>query len=69
MSDKQRNTFAFKLLKNFDFIRDFSRQTIGKSTEELVLWLEQELADDEKRQKLSKYLVMCGYEYPDRHKK
>lgn len=69
LSDKQRNTFAFKLLKNFDFMRDFSRQTIGKSTEELVLWLEQELADDEKRQKLSKYLVMCGYEYPDRHKK
>ena len=69
LSDKQRNTFAFKLLKNFDFMRDFSRQTIGKSTEELVSWLEQELADDEKRQKLSKYLVMCGYEYPERHKK
>lgn len=69
LSDKQRNTFANKLLNNFEFIRDFSRQTIGKSREQLVTWIEQELADDEKRQKLSKYLVMCGYEYPERHKK
>lgn len=69
LSDKQRNTFAFKLLNNFDFMREVSAQTLGKSREELVLWLEQELADDEKRQKLAKYLVICGYEYPDRHKK
>lgn len=69
LSDKQRNTFAFKLLNNFDFMREVSAQTLGKSREELVLWLEQELADDEKRQKLAKYLVMCGYEYPERHKK
>ena len=69
LSDKQRNTFANKLLNNFEFIRDFSRQTIGKSREQLVTWLEQELADDEKRQKLAKYLVMCGYDHPDRHKK
>ena len=69
LSDKQRNTFANKLVNNFEFMRDFSVETIGKSRQELVTRLEQELADDEKRQKLSKYLVMCGYEYPERHKK
>ena len=69
LSDKQRNTFANKLVNNFEFMRDFSVETIGKSRQELVTRLEQELADDEKRQKLRKYLMMSGYEYPDRHKK
>jgi len=40
MTDKQRNTFANKLLNNFDFIRDYSSQTIGKSREELLIWVE-----------------------------
>lgn len=69
LSDKQRNTFANKLVNNFEFMRDFSVETIGKSRQELVTRLEQELADDEKRQKLRKYLMMSGYEYPERHKK
>lgn len=68
MSDKQRNTFAFKLLKNFDFIRDYSAETYGKGNEELVLWLEKALEDDTKRQKMGKYLLMVGYEFPDRLK-
>lgn len=69
MSAPQRNTFAHKLLNNFDFIRDYSAQTIGKSREELLLWVEQELEDDEKRQEMRKYILMVGYEFPDKLKK
>lgn len=68
MSDKQRNTFANKLANNFDFIRDFSSQTIGKDRPEVVSWIEQKLSDDKKRQNLAKYLFQCGYEYPERLK-
>jgi len=68
MSDKQRNTFSNKLLNNFDFIRDYSAQTIGKSREELLLWVEQGLAVDQQRQEWGKYLLMSGYEFPDRMK-
>lgn len=69
MTEKQRNTFAHKLLNNFDFIRDYSAQTIGKSREELLLWVEQELEDDENRQEMRKYILMVGYEFPDHIKK
>jgi hypothetical protein len=69
MSAPQRNTFANKLLNNFDFIRDYSAQTIGKSREELLLWVEQELEDDEKRQEMRKHILMVGYEFPDKLKK
>ena len=65
MTDKQRNTFANKLLNNFDFIRDYSSQTIGKSREELLIWVEQVLTDDETRQEWRKYILMSGYEFPD----
>lgn len=65
MTDKQRNTFANKLLNNFDFIRDYSSQTIGKSREELLIWVEQGLTDDETRQEWRKYILMSGYEFPD----
>ena len=68
MSDKQRNTFANKLANNFDFIRDFSSQTMGKDRPEVVSWIEQKLSDDKKRQNLAKYLFQCGYEYPERLK-
>lgn len=64
MSDKQRNTFANKLLKNFDFIRDYNSQTVGKRREELLPWVEQGLADDDKRQEWRKYILMSGYEFP-----
>lgn len=69
MSALQRNTFANKLLNNFDFIRDYSSQTIGKGREELLLWVEQGLADDDKRQEWRKYILMAGYEFPERMKK
>ena len=69
MSAPQRNTFANKLLNNFDFIRDHNGQTIGKSRDELLLWVEQGLADDNKRQEWRKYLLMVGYEFPDKLKK
>ena len=69
MSDKQRNTFANKLLKNFDFIRDYNSQTVGKKGEELLPWIEQGLADDDKRQEWRKYILMCGYEFPDNFKR
>lgn len=69
MTEKQRNTFAFKLLKNFDFIRDFSAETYGKESKDLVMWLEKELEDEAKRQKMAKYLLMVGYEFPEHMKK
>lgn len=69
MSAPQRNTFANKLLNNFDFIRDHNGQTIGKSREELLLWVEQGLADDNKRQEWRKYLLMVGYKFPEHIKK
>ena len=69
MTDKQRNTFANKLLKNFDFIRDYNSQTVGKKGEELLPWIEQGLADDDKRQEWRKYILMCGYEFPDNFKR
>lgn len=65
MSDKQRNTFAHKLANQFDFIRDYNAQTIGKSREQVSLWVEQGLADDEQRQEWRKYLLMSGYEFPN----
>lgn len=71
MSDKQRNTFANKLASDFEFNRDFSVSpfTYGKSREEVAKWVEQKLADDEKRQEWRKYILMCGYEFPDNFKR
>ena len=69
MSDKQRNTFAHKLLSHYDFTRDYSAETYGKLREELLPWVEQGLADDEKRHEWRKYILMCGYEFPDHNKK
>jgi len=69
LTEEQINTFCFKIMKSFDFIRDYSSQTYGKSTDEVYAFIESMLRDDEQRQKLAKYLLMCGYEYPDRHKK
>lgn len=69
MTSEQRNTFAFKLLKLFDFTRDYSSSTYGKSQEEVILWIEQGLADDEKRQEWHKYILMAGYEFPHHIKK
>lgn len=69
MTENQRNTFAHKLLNNFDFIRDYNAQTIGKSREQLLLWVEQQLVDDDKRQELRKYLLLVGYKFPDHNKK
>lgn len=69
MTDSQRNTFANKLLKDFEFIRDNSALTIGKSREELLPWVESGLADDDKRQEWRKYILMSGYEFPDNLKR
>lgn len=71
MSDSQRNTFANKLASDFEFNKDFSvsQFTYGKSREEVVKWVEQKLADDEKRQEWRKYILMCGYEFPDNFKR
>ena len=69
LTEEQINTFCFKIMKSFDFIRDYSSQTYGKSNDEVYTFIESMLRDDEQRQKLAKYLLMCGYEYPDRHKK
>lgn len=69
MSDGQRNSFAHKLLSNYDFTRDYSAETYGKLREELLPWVEQGLADDEKRHEWRKYILMCGYEFPDHNKK
>lgn len=69
LTEEQINTFCFKIMKSFDFIRDYSSQTYGKSNDEVYTFIESMLRDDEQRQKLAKYLLMCGYEYPERHKK
>lgn len=69
LTEEQINTFCFKIMKSFDFIRDYSSQTYGKSNDEVYTLIETMLRDDEQRQKLAKYLLLCGYEYPDRHKK
>lgn len=71
MSDSQRNTFANKLASDFEFNKDFSvsQFTYGKSREEVVKWVEQKLADDEKRHEWRKYILMCGYEFPDNFKR
>lgn len=69
LTEEQINTFCFKIMKSFDFIRDYSSQTYGKSNDEVYTLIETMLRDDKQRQKLAKYLLMCGYEYPDRHKK
>lgn len=69
MSDGQRNFFAHKLLSNFDFKRDYSAETYGKRLEELLPWVEQGLADDEKRHEWRKYILMAGYEFPDNFKR
>ena len=68
MSKKQQNTFANKMLNNFEFIRDYSSQTIGKSREELIIWVEQGPADDQQRQEWRKHILLSGYEFPDRMK-
>ena len=68
MSNDKRNTFANKLLNNFEFIRDYNSQTIGKSREELMVWVEKGLVNDEKRNEWRKYLLISGYEFPDRMK-
>lgn len=71
MSDKQRNTFANKLARDFEFNRDFSVSpfTHGKTREEVAKWVEQKLADDEKRHEWRKYILMAGYEFPDNFKR
>lgn len=68
MSKQQQNTFANKMLNNFEFIRDYSSQTVGKSREELIIWVEQGLADDQQRQEWRKHILLSGYEFPDRMK-
>lgn len=55
-------------MKSFDFIRDYSSQTYGKSNDEVYTLIETMLRDDKQRQKLAKYLLLCGYEYPQRLK-
>ena len=69
MSAPQRNTFAHKLANQFDFIREYNAQTIGKSREQVITWIEQGLAGDEQRQEWRNYLLMAGYEFPDKLKK
>lgn len=71
LSVKQRNTFANKLVNDFEFKKDFSvsKFTYGKSREEVVRWVEQGLADDEKRQEWRRYLLIAGYEFPEKLKK
>lgn len=69
MTPKQRNTFAHKMTKVFDFSRDYSSQTYGKSREQVVIWIEEGLQDDEKRQEWGKYIIASGYEFPDYIKK
>lgn len=69
LSEKQINTFCFKIMKNFDFVRDYSVQTYGKSTDEVYAFIESMLRDDEQRQELARYLLLCGYELPKRVKK
>lgn len=71
MSDSQRNTFANKLASDFEFNKDFSvsQFTYGKSREEVVKWVEQKLADDEIRHEWRKYILMCGYEFPNNFKR
>ena len=56
-------------MKNYDFIRDYSNQTVGKSTDEVYNFIEAILRDDDKRQDLTRYLLLVGYEYPERLKK
>ena len=69
LSDEQINMFCFKIMKNYDFIRDYSNQTVGKSTDEVYNFIEAILRDDDKRQDLTRYLLLVGYEYPERLKK
>lgn len=69
LSDEQINMFCFKIMKNYDFIRDYSSQTTGKSTDEVYNFIEAILRDDDKRQDLTRYLLLVGYEYPERLKK
>lgn len=69
MTPKQRNTFAFKLLKIYDFSRDYSSDMYGKSREDVVSWIEKGLENDDNRQKWSKYLLLAGYKFPDHIKK
>lgn len=68
LTEEQINTFCFKIMKSFDFIRDYSSQTYGKSNDEVYTLIETMLRDDKQRQKLAKYLLLCGYEYPQRLK-
>lgn len=69
LSDEQINMFCFKIMKNYDFMRDYSNQTLGKSTDEVFNFIEAILRDDDKRQDLTRYLLLVGYEYPERLKK
>lgn len=69
MSAAQINTFANKLVNYFEFMRDCSSQTYGKSREQVIAWVSEGLADDTQRQEWFKHLLQVGYEFPDRLKK
>lgn len=67
LTDKQINTFANKLANLMEFGRDIA--PVGKSREDVVNWLLEELKDNDRVNEWRKYMMIVGYEFPDNLKK